>query len=41
MDGLVDLLLPIVHRISVRAAEKVGEEWVGALQQGQGKPPLL
>jgi TnpA family transposase len=41
IDGLVDLLIQIVHRISVRAEKKVGEELVGDLQKVHGKTTLL
>jgi hypothetical protein len=41
IDGLVDLLIQIVHRISVRAEKKVVEEWVGDLQKVHGKTTLL
>ena len=41
IDGLVDLLIQIVHRISVRAEKKVVEELVGDLQKVHGKTTLL
>jgi hypothetical protein len=41
MDGLVDLLIQIVHRIAVRAEKKVVEELVGDLQRVHGKTTLL
>src|SRR6266571_2687168 len=41
IDGLVDLLIQIVHRISVRAEKKVVEELVGDLQKVHGKTILL
>jgi TnpA family transposase len=40
-DGLVDLLIQIVHRISVRAEKKVVEELLGDLQKVHGKTTLL
>ncbi len=41
IDGLVDLLIQIVHRISVRAENKVVEALVGDLQKVHGKTTLL
>ena len=41
LDGLVDLLIQIVHRISVRAEKKVVEELLGDLQKVHGKTTLL
>ena len=41
MDGLVDLLIQIVHRISVRAEKKVVDELLGDLQKVRGKTTLL
>ncbi len=41
IDGLVDLLIQIVHRISMRAEKKVVEELVGDLQKVHGKTTLL
>ena len=41
IDGLVDLLIQIVHRISVRAEKKVVDELLGDLQKVHGKPTLL
>ena len=41
IDGLVDLLIQIVHRIAVRAEKKVVEELVGDLQKVHGKTTLL
>jgi hypothetical protein len=41
IDGLVDLLIQIVHRISVRAEKNVVEELVGDLQKVHGKTTLL
>ena len=41
IDGLVDLLIQIVQRISVRAEKKVVEELVGDLQKVHGKTTLL
>jgi TnpA family transposase len=41
IDGLVDLLIQIVHRISVRAEKKVVDELVGDLQKVYGKTTLL
>ena len=40
-DGLVDLLIQIVHRISVRAEKRVIAEMVGELQRVEGKTGLL
>jgi hypothetical protein len=41
IDGLVDLLIQIVHRISVRAEKKVVDELLGDLQKVHGKITLL
>jgi TnpA family transposase len=41
IDGLVDLLIQIVHRISVRAEKKVVDELLGDLQKVHGKTTLL
>ncbi|NOT55597.1 MAG: Tn3 family transposase, partial [Deltaproteobacteria bacterium] len=41
IDGLVDLLIQIVHRISVRAEKNVVEELVGDLQKVHGKTTIL
>jgi hypothetical protein len=41
IDGLVDLLIQIVHRISVRAEQKVVDELWGDLQKVHGKTTLL
>jgi hypothetical protein len=41
IDGLIDLLIQIVHRISVRAEKKVVEELLGDLQKVHGKTTLL
>jgi TnpA family transposase len=41
IDGLVDLLIHIVHRISVRAEKKVVDELLGDLQKVYGKTTLL
>ena len=41
IDGLVDLLIQIVHKISVRAEKKVIEELVGELEKVDGKTTLL
>ena len=41
IDGLVDLLIQIVHRIAVRAEKKVVEELLGDLQKVHGKTTLL
>jgi hypothetical protein len=41
IDGLVDLLIQIVHRISVRAEKKVVDELLGDLQKVYGKTTLL
>ena len=41
IDGLVDLLIQIVHRISVRAEKKVVDELLGDLQKVRGKTTLL
>jgi TnpA family transposase len=40
-DGLVDLLIQIVHRISVRAEKSVTAEMIGELQRVEGKTGLL
>lgn len=40
-DGLVDLLIQIVHRISVRAEKRITAEVVGEWQRVQGKTGLL
>ena len=40
-DGLVDLLIQIVHRISVRAEKRVIAEMVGELQRVEDKTGLL
>ncbi len=41
IDGLVDLLIQIVHRISVRAEKKVVDALLGDLQKVHGKTTLL
>ena len=41
MDGLVDLLIQIGHRISGRAEKKVVDALLGDLQQVHGKTTLL
>src|SRR5262245_24208430 len=41
IDGLVDLLIQIVHRISMRAEKKVVDELLGDLQKVHGKTTLL
>jgi TnpA family transposase len=41
IDGLVDLLIQIVHRISVRAEKKVVDALLGDLQKVRGKTTLL
>jgi Tn3 transposase DDE domain len=41
IDGLVDLLIQIVHRISVRAEKKVVDELLGDLEKVHGKTTLL
>jgi len=41
IDGLADLLIQIVHRISVRAEKKVVNELLGDLQKVHGKATLL
>ena len=41
IDGLVELLIQIVHRISVRAEKKVVDELLGDLQKVRGKTTLL
>jgi len=41
LDGLVDLLIQIVHRITVRAEKKVVTELLGDLQKVRGKTTLL
>jgi hypothetical protein len=41
IDGLVDLLIQIVHRITVRAEKKVVTELLGDLQKVRGKTTLL
>ena len=41
IDGLVDLLIQIVHRISVRAEKKVVDELLGDFQKVYGKTTLL
>lgn len=41
IDGLVDLLIQIVHRISARAEKKVVDELLGDLQKVHGKTTLL
>jgi len=40
-DGLVDLLVQIVHRVSVRAEKRVTAEMVGEIQRVEGKTDLL
>jgi len=40
-DGLADLLIQIVHRVSVRAEKLVTAEMVGELQRVEGKTDLL
>jgi Domain of unknown function (DUF4158) len=41
IDGLIDLLLQIVHRIGVRAESKVEKELLSDLKQVRGKTGLL
>jgi hypothetical protein len=41
IDGLVDLLIQIVHRITIRAEKKVVTELLGDLQKVRGKTTLL
>jgi hypothetical protein len=41
MDGLVDLLIQIVHKLSVRAERKLVRELVGDFKQVHGKNALL
>jgi hypothetical protein len=41
IDGLVDLLLQVVHRITVRAEKKVVKELLKAVQHVHGKTTLL
>jgi hypothetical protein len=41
IDGLVDLLIQIIHRISVRAENKVYAEMIGDLDKADGKTRLL
>jgi hypothetical protein len=41
IDGLVDLLIQIVHRITVRAEKKVVTELLGDLQKVRGNTTLL
>ena len=41
IDGLVELLIQIVHRVSVRAERKVVTEIVGSLEKVHGKNMLL
>lgn len=41
IDGLIDLLVQIVHRISVRAEKKVTKEILNDFKKVQGKIPLL
>jgi hypothetical protein len=41
IDGLVDLLILVIHRISVRAERKVVKEPVQDLERVDGKPTLL
>ena len=41
IDGLVDLLIQIGHRITVRAEKKVVQELLGDLQKVRGKTTLL
>jgi hypothetical protein len=40
-DGLVDLLIQIVHRIGVRAEQRVTAELVGEIQRVEDKTALL
>jgi TnpA family transposase len=40
-DGLVDLLIQIVHRIGVRAEQRVATELIGELQRVEDKTGLL
>lgn len=40
-DGMVDLLIQIVHRISVRAEKRITAEMVGELQRVEGKTGML
>lgn len=41
IDGLVDLLIQIVHRITIRAEKKVVQELLGDLHKVHGKTTLL
>lgn len=41
IDGLIDLLIQIVHRVSVSAEKKVVTEIIGDLEKVQGKTTLL
>ncbi len=41
IDGLIDLLIQIVHRISVRAEKKVVKEILNDFRRVQGKVPIL
>jgi TnpA family transposase len=41
IDGLVDLLIQIIHRISVRAEKRVYDEMIGDLEKVDGKTKLL
>lgn len=41
IDGLIDLLIQIVHRISVRAEKKVVREILNDFKKVQGKVPIL
>ncbi|MCP4410675.1 MAG: hypothetical protein GY807_23630 [Gammaproteobacteria bacterium] len=41
IDGLVDLLIQIVHKISVRAEKQVNKELIGELEKVEGKTALL
>ncbi len=41
IDGLVELLIQIVHRVSVRAEKKVATELIGDLEKVHGKTTLL
>ena len=41
MDGLIELLIQIVHRVSVNAERKVVTELIGSLEQVHGKSLIL
>jgi TnpA family transposase len=40
-DGLVDLLIQVIHRLSVKAEKRVTAEMIGDLQRVDGKTTLL